>query len=51
MSSIIEQPADIIVKSDRNGRIRYSAQYKQEVIAAFESCQRSLKVHHLMVTC
>ena len=41
MSSNIDQPADIIVKSDRSGRIRYSAQYKQEVIAAFESSSLS----------
>ena len=41
MSSNIDQHADIIVKSDRSGRIRYSAQYKQEVIAAFEASSLS----------
>ncbi|MEO5716910.1 MAG: transposase [Luteolibacter sp.] len=36
MSSIIEQPTGTIVKSDRAGRTRYTSQYKQEVLAAFE---------------
>ena len=41
MSSIIEQSTGIIVKSDRSGRTRYTAQYKQEVLAAFESSSLS----------
>ena len=41
MSSIIEQATGIIVKSDHSGRTRYTAQYKQEVIAAFESSSLS----------
>lgn len=41
MSSIIEQTRSPIVKSDRVGRTRYTAQYKQEVIAAFESSSLS----------
>jgi hypothetical protein len=35
MSSVIEQPTGLIVKSDHTGRARYTAQYKQEVVAAF----------------
>lgn len=41
MSSVIEQPTGIIVKSDQTGRTRYTAQYKQEVVAAFESSSLS----------
>jgi hypothetical protein len=41
MSSIIEQPTGTIVKSDHSGRTRYTAQYKQEVVAAFESSSLS----------
>jgi transposase-like protein len=41
MSSIIEQATGIIVKSDHSGRTRYTAQYKQEVVAAFESSSQS----------
>ncbi len=37
METITDQPAGIIVKSDRSGRTRYTTQYKQEVIAAYES--------------
>jgi hypothetical protein len=32
MSSVIEQPTGIIVKSDQIGRTRYTAQYKQEMV-------------------
>jgi transposase-like protein len=41
MSSIIEQAPGIIIKSDHSGRTRYTAQYKQEVVAAFESSSLS----------
>ena len=41
MSSIIEQPIGPVVKSDRFGRTRYTAQYKQDVIAAFEASSLS----------
>jgi transposase-like protein len=41
MSSIIEQATGTIVKSDHIGRTRYTAQYKQEVVAAFESSSLS----------
>lgn len=41
MSSIIEQATGIIIKSDHTGRTRYTAQYKQEVAAAFESSSLS----------
>ena len=41
MSSIIEQATGTIVKSDHSGRTRYTAQYKQEVVAAFESSSLS----------
>ena len=41
MSSIIEQATGTIVKSDHSGRIRYTAQYKREVVAAFESSSLS----------
>ena len=36
MSSITESTPTNIVKSDRTGRTRYTKQYKQEVLAAFE---------------
>ena len=41
METITDQPAGIIVKSDRSGRTRYTVQYKQEVIAAYESSSLS----------
>lgn len=41
MSTIIEQPTGTIVKSDHSGRTRYTAQYKREVIAAYESSSLS----------
>jgi transposase-like protein len=41
MSSVIEQPTGNIVKSDHTGRTRYTAQYKLEVVAAFESSSLS----------
>jgi transposase-like protein len=44
MSSIINQATGIIVKSDHSGRNRYTTQYKQEVVAAFESSSLSAPV-------
>jgi transposase-like protein len=44
MSSIIEQATGIIIKSDHSGRTRYTAQYKREVVAAFESSSLSAQV-------
>lgn len=41
MENIPDHPAGIIVKSDHSGRTRYTAQYKQEVLAAFESSSLS----------
>jgi len=41
MSSLTEQPIGTIIKADRNGRVRYSPQYKQEVLAAYESSSLS----------
>ena len=41
MSSITESTPTHIVKSDRTGRTRYTRQYKQEVLAAFESSSLS----------
>jgi transposase-like protein len=41
MSSIIDQTACPIVKSDRTGRTRYTDPYKQEVLAAYESSSLS----------
>lgn len=41
MSSIIDSTAGTIIKSDRVGRTRYSAQHKQEVLDAFESSSLS----------
>ena len=37
METNIDQAAGVIVKSDQTGRTRYTAQYKLEVLAAFES--------------
>ena len=37
MSSITEQATGTIIKSDCGGRTRYTKQYKQEVLAAFQS--------------
>lgn len=36
MASTSETPASPIIKSDRIGRTHYTAQYKAEVLAAFE---------------
>jgi hypothetical protein len=44
MSSITESTPTNIVKSDRTGRTRYTRQYKQEVLAAFESSSLSAPV-------
>ena len=41
MSSITDQANGTIIKSDRGGRTRYTPQYKQEVLAAFESSSLS----------
>ena len=41
MSSQSDPSTGIIVKSDRSGRTRYTAQYKQEVVTAFESSSLS----------
>ena len=41
MSSIIDQTTGIIIKSDHSGRTRYTEQYKQEVVTAFESSSLS----------
>lgn len=41
METITDQPTGIIVKSDSSGRTRYTASYKQEVLAAFESSSLS----------
>ena len=41
MSSVTEQTTGVIVKSDRTGRTRYTAQYKSEVLAAYESSSLS----------
>jgi len=41
MSSIIDPSTGSIVKSDRIGRTRYTRQYKQQVLAAFESSRLS----------
>jgi transposase-like protein len=41
MSSVIDQATGIIIKSDQTGRTRYTAQFKQEVVAAFESSSLS----------
>lgn len=44
MSSITESTPTHIVKSDRTGRTRYTRQFKQEVLAAFESSSLSAPV-------
>jgi hypothetical protein len=44
MSSTTESNPTHIVKSDRTGRTRYTRQYKQEVLAAFESSSLSAPV-------
>ena len=36
MTSMQEEAVTSIVKSDRVGRTRYTAEYKSEVVAAFE---------------
>jgi hypothetical protein len=41
MSTIIAPASGPIVKSDRSGRTRYTAQYKQQVLDAFESSSLS----------
>ena len=41
MSSIIAPTSGPIDKSDRSGRTRYTAQYKQQVLEAFESSSLS----------
>jgi len=41
MSSITDPSTGSIVKSDRIGRTRYTQQYKQQVLAAFESSSLS----------
>jgi len=41
MSSITDQSAGTIIKSDRSGRTRYTDQYKHEVLAAFETSSLS----------
>jgi hypothetical protein len=44
MSSITESTLTHIVNSDRTGRTRYTRQYKQEVLAAFETSSLSAPV-------
>lgn len=41
MSSVTDSSTGTIIKSDRSGRTRYTPQYKQEVIAAFQSSSLS----------
>lgn len=41
MTAIIEPALGNIIKSDRTGRTRYTQQYKQEVLDAFESSSLS----------
>lgn len=41
MLSITDQTTGTIIKSDRTGRTRYTPQYKQEVLAAFQSSSLS----------
>ena len=41
MSTITDQSAGTIIKSDRSGRTRYTDQYKQEVLAAFKTSSLS----------
>jgi hypothetical protein len=44
MSSITDQATSPIIKSDRTGRTRYTAQFKRDVLAAFESSSLSAPV-------
>jgi hypothetical protein len=44
MSSITESTPTNIIKSDRTGRTRYTRQYKEQVLAAFESSSLSAPV-------
>ena len=37
MSSITDQASGPIIKSDHTGRTRYTAQYKRDVLAAYQS--------------
>lgn len=37
MATNPDPTAGIIIKSDHSGRTRYTAQYKQEVLSAFET--------------
>ena len=41
MSSITDKATGPIIKSDRTGRTRYTAQYKRDVLAAFMSSSLS----------
>jgi transposase-like protein len=41
MATITDQTTGVNIKSDRGGRTRYTRQYKQEVLAAFESSSLS----------
>ncbi|MFZ4765526.1 MAG: IS66 family insertion sequence element accessory protein TnpA [Roseimicrobium sp.] len=41
METPTDSSAGAIIKSDRTGRIRYTAQYKREVLDAFESSSLS----------
>jgi hypothetical protein len=41
MSSIIDPSTGVIIKSDRSGRTRYTAEYKGEVLTAFQSSSLS----------
>jgi transposase-like protein len=41
METPIDPPAGPIIKSDRTGRTRYTFEYKQEVLDAFESSSLS----------
>ena len=44
MTSITDQTVGSIIKSDRVGRTRYTRQYKQEVLDAYESSSLSAPV-------
>ena len=41
METLTDSSAGAIIKSDRTGRTRYTAQYKREVLDAFESSSLS----------
>jgi hypothetical protein len=41
MSSIIDPSTVVIIKFDRSGRTRYTAEYKGEVLTAFQSSSLS----------